>query len=585
MPMHLVVDASGRILSAGRTIRKVLETDDLVGCQLFDIVQVTKPRGTDSMDKFVKTKLRRMQFKSLGPAGVTLRAVSTDCNDDAMHFISTSIAADFVQVIEALGLKSGDFSPADSTIDLVFSMQMQTSVLNDARQLAQKINQAKVAAERSASTDELTGLANRRALIKELDTWLERMGADGPAFSVMQIDLDRFKLVNDTLGHLAGDTVLLHVAEVLRGVTGANDFVCRIGGDEFVVLLAAGRTHAEISHIARRIIDQISLPIPFEEQVCKIGASVGVTCPFSGTQSSAELLTEADLALYESKRNGRGRYYFFAENMRMRMNDLNRLSVEIGEALEREEFQPYFQPQIGLQDGRLIGCEMLARWHHPVRGILEPADFLFAADQANQLFRLDQFLMERSLEQIGRWTKAGLDCPGLSLNVTVTSLADHEFPDRLKWLCEASEIPPEMIGLEILESVILGGEQSGLVDRIQRLGDAGFRLILDDFGTDRASISYLRALSLDKIKIDRSFVAGIDRDLELQAMTGAMLDLASRLGIGTIAEGIETEAEARTLVELGCEAGQGFLLSRPLSTDAMTAWLAKRAGRDLSAVV
>lgn len=573
MPLYLVVDPEGIIRASGRTIPKLLECDNLVGRHLLDVLTITKPRGAGGVEKLAQSVSKRMRMESCGPMKVKLRAVAVPCADGGCFFISTAIAADVAKVVEELGLKNGDFSPADGTIDLVYAIQMQGSILEDARQMADKIGQAKDEAERRAMTDELTGLSNRRALIGEIDRQLAIMEGSEKPFAVLQVDLDRFKQVNDTLGHDAGDAVLLHVAAVLRSAAETCGFVSRIGGDEFVIVVNPDVSQVDLASMSKEIIDRISLPIPFGEHLCKIGASVGITRPSSARQTSAELLTEADLALYESKRNGRGRYYFFAKRMRTRMRDLTRLSTEIAEALEVGQFEPFFQPQVRLSDGALVGCEVLARWRHPERGILPPSQFLFAADQANLLHRLDQYMMEKAFDQVGQWVASGIEFPGMSVNVTATALADEGFLDRLKWMTDLAGLIPEMVGLEILESVILGDDDAGLVDRINRLGDAGFRIFLDDFGTDRASISNLRQLRLDKIKIDRSFVSGLDRDSELRLMSGAMIDLARRLGIGTIAEGVETEEEAAVLIELGCESCQGYLVSRPVDAVALAAWL------------
>jgi diguanylate cyclase (GGDEF)-like protein/PAS domain S-box-containing protein len=430
---------------------------------------------------------------------------------------------------------------------------------------------------RAALSDPLTGLPNRRGLTDHLG----RLAADADrTLAVMHVDLDRFKAVNDTLGHAAGDHVLLEAARLLRDETRADDLVARVGGDEFVVVVRGADPGGEAAEAAERLTRRLSEPMAFGEITCRIGASVGIALWRPSAQPDPErVLADADIALYEAKRAGRGRWRRFEPWMRRRAETAATLGQEIRAGLERDEFEAWLQPQVGLLDGRPRGFEALIRWRHPTRGLLRPDRFLFAAAEANLVARLDDRMMELAADALARLRAAGVPAPRVSVNVSADRLADPEVVDRVKWAVDAAGLSPSDFALEIVESVLLDETARRGGEAVRRLAAAGFAIELDDFGTGHAAISTLRALPVDRIKIDGGFVRGVDRDPELRTMAGAIVALGGNLGLEVVAEGVERDAERDVMAELGCAVAQGNLIGRPMPWPDVVAWHAAREAR------
>ncbi|RMH49018.1 MAG: EAL domain-containing protein [Alphaproteobacteria bacterium] len=434
---------------------------------------------------------------------------------------------------------------------------------------------------RAALTDPATGLRNRRGLAEDA----REMAANarpGQRLAVMHVDLDRFKAVNDTLGHEAGDHVLANCARILCSETRVGDIVARVGGDEFVIICRDVRDRERVAGIAQRLIRRLSEPVPFRDRVCQIGASIGVAMWDATEVPDPERpLADADIALYEAKRGGRGRFSFFEPAMRERVETGARLAEEIRRGLERGEFEPWFQPQVDLRDGALAGFEALVRWRHPERGLLGPDRFIGAAAEAGLLDRLDERMLEEVCAALTRLRRAGLPAPQVSVNLSQSRLADPGVIDQVKWTVDRAGLQPGDVALEILETVLLDDRAAHAAENIRRFAAAGFAIELDDFGTGHASISNLRNFPVHRMKIDRSFVAGVDQDHELRMMTGALARLGANLGLQVLAEGVETEGELVTVRALGCAWAQGFLIARPMPYVELTMWLRGRGSHPL----
>lgn len=438
--------------------------------------------------------------------------------------------------------------------------------ITDARERQEKL-------EHAARTDPLTGLANRRGLAARLEEIALRADAT-TRIAFMHVDLDRFKSVNDAIGHDAGDHVLQYCASVLRKETRGDDMVARVGGDEFVVVCAEASSDADIARMADRLVSRLAAPIPYGEKTCHTGASIGVAFWQPASEPDVQRrLTDADIALQQSKVEGRGRFHFFEDAMRSKALLSAELAQDIYEGLVRDEFEPFLQPQYDIDSGRIIGFEALIRWHHPRRGLLAPADFMFAAEEANLMDALDQRMLERSCALLAELSAAGIPDPRISINMSGTRLGDPKIVERIMATTGHFAVQPRQLVLEILETTLLDDRSAFVDENLRRLVDAGFALELDDFGTGHAAIANLRKYPLERIKIDRSLVAGIDRDVDLVMITSAITNLARSLGLKVLAEGVETEAELEMLQQIGCTCVQGYLYSRPMPLSRLLFWL------------
>ncbi len=428
-------------------------------------------------------------------------------------------------------------------------------------------------AEKLALTDELTGLPNRRAL-HELLHRTEVTGWPHERVAVMHVDLDKFKQINDTLGHAAGDAALRHATSAMASHTRQEDFLARVGGDEFVLVFFGDMPEETLAKRAEDLIADVSAPFVYLGKECNVGGSVGIA--FGAASEGIPLdryMNNADLALYSAKNAGRGTYRFFTPNLRTQYEETEELQAHIREGLETGQFEPFFQPQIEGRSGKIVGLESLARWHHPTRGLLTPFHFLDAAMDGGLLDQLDAQLVEKTFTAARGWLDSGLDIPQVSINVTAARLLEVDLVDTLCFAADKAGLDPTMIAVEILESAMIDNSSRQMIENIQNLSDAGFRVELDDFGTGHASISNLRNFKVDRIKIDRSFVKDVHLYSELAKITSAMIGLAHSLRVDALAEGVETPEERLVLNALGCDHIQGFGVSRPMPGGEIPSWI------------
>ncbi|MFU8851313.1 putative bifunctional diguanylate cyclase/phosphodiesterase [Micromonospora sp. SL1-18] len=434
---------------------------------------------------------------------------------------------------------------------------------------------ARIAEENAyaATHDALTGLSNRRHLLDEGTEQLTTQHAAGVTALVL-IDLNHFKEVNDTLGHGAGDRVLMQVADRLRGAARPDDLVARLGGDEFAVLLRGLPAPAVAAHRADTLLAALHEPIDLDGMRISVEASGGIAvAPASG--GMPELLRRADVAMYQAKRSGR-RTSTYAPTRDTA--DLGRLTLggELSRAVADHEFIVNFQPIVDLGSGEVIGAEALARWHHPTHGMIDPLRFIEAVERSGLLPAFAEAILDQALIAAGGWRAAGFDLP-VSVNVSPRSLLDARFPGAVLARLRAHDLPPDRLVLELTETLTLS--QLDVVDRVlSRLRDAGVRLALDDFGTGYSSLSLLSRIPVHELKIDRSFVTAMEGAAEAAAVIRSTLDLGRSLDLIVVAEGVENEPQRRALWELGCSAGQGHLFARPLPAGALLAALQRGAG-------
>ncbi len=421
--------------------------------------------------------------------------------------------------------------------------------------------------------DSLTGLPNRGLFLDRVEHALRRRGRADERLAVMLIDLDDFKLVNDTRGHAVGDALLVAVGERLRRSLRAGDTAARLGGDEFAVLAEGLRTDGEAGLLAERVLAALREPYEIGDEPMVACASVGVATSGWGAKA-AELLRQADLAMYAAKDAGKGTHEFFRPSLDDRMAARLQLRRDLERALERCEFVVHYQPVVLLGTGAIVGIEALVRWQHPSKGLVYPGEFIDAVEETDLAVPLGSWVLDRAVAQAATLRRGTAD-PALrvSVNVAPRQLRDPAFADMVAATLGRHGLPADALTLEITERM-LAGEDAAIVAALGAMRDLGVSLALDDFGTGYSALAYLRRFPVNELKIDRSFVAGIERSADDHALVEAIIRLAQTFGLGLIAEGIETVGQRDALTTLGCATGQGYLYSRPIPEDELARALA-----------
>jgi diguanylate cyclase (GGDEF)-like protein/PAS domain S-box-containing protein len=421
-----------------------------------------------------------------------------------------------------------------------------------------------------AVVDPLTGLPNRRSFIERLAEAQSAPGADHLA--VLFLDLDRFKVVNDSLGHGAGDRLLTEVGARLREAVRPTDLVARFGGDEFVALCRSVLDESRAVAIAERLAHAVSAPISVEGNDVYVTASIGIALA-DERLSPEDLLRAANTAMHRAKRWSRPNQVF---DEAMRVRSAERLTMEsaLHRALERDEFRLHYQPAVSLIDGRIVGVEALLRWEHPGRGLVLPAEFIPVAEESGLIVPIGRWVLEEACRQAERWRRFGRET-WLSLNLSAHQLTAPGLVEEVRVALEETSADPARLHLEITESALMEDTES--VDRVVRaLKDLGVRLSIDDFGTGYSSLAHLKRLAVDTLKIDRSFVDGLGREAEDTAIVMAVLGMARSLGLTVVAEGVETEEQLDALRDLGCTLAQGFFFARPEPPESVARRLSRQ---------
>ncbi|MFG1495477.1 EAL domain-containing protein [Saccharospirillum sp. HFRX-1] len=411
--------------------------------------------------------------------------------------------------------------------------------------------------------DHLTGLGNRVLFEEHMELAIARASRSNAQLAVLFMDLDRFKDVNDSLGHHIGDLLLTLVGDRLKRSVRKSDFVARIGGDEFTVLLDGINSADDVTQIVEKICAEVCRPAPISNTTLDVSVSIGVALYPKNGELPIELMQKADMALYESKALGPGRYHFFTENLQQRLMRGLELEKALREALADNEFELFFQPQIDIQTQQIAGLEALIRWHRPDGQLVSPDEFIPVAVRCGLIVPIGQWVIETACRLIGHWQKAGIHIP-MSVNVSPRQLKFNGFADHLIDCVQQHQLADGALEIELTEEVFI---DSGSVysKMMQRLKDAGIRIAIDDFGTGYSSMRYLRDLPLDRIKIDRSFVSGKGGpELSEPAITQSILSLAQGLQLEVVAEGVETAEQVDLLCQQGCRYFQGYHYYRPM---------------------
>lgn len=439
------------------------------------------------------------------------------------------------------------------------------------RRHKQKLVQTQQSLEHLSLHDALTGLPNRR--------FIDRLISEPPASDVegglalIHIDLDGFKEINDTRGHASGDAVLRVTALRLEEVLGASDVAARIGGDEFVVVARSSNPELAAKTLADSIIDVLSQPIVINDAECRIGASAGVAWQ-SGDEHIPQLLANADLALYEAKKAGRGRAEIFTDALRVAAVNSKVLADEFTRALDHDQIIAYFQPQFDAQTLELAGVETLARWNHPDRGLLSPDKFLDVAEDLGRSGDMDRLILRKALFEMTRWDTLGLDVPRISVNISARRLEDEKLIEELSTL----PIQSGRLCFELLETISFDGRDALLNDVIPRIKKLGIEVEIDDFGTGHASIVSLLRLQPRRLKIDRQIIMPIVTSPSQRQLVSSIIEIGRSQNIDIVAEGVETMKHVEILRDLGCQLLQGYALARPMSSGQFVEFCQARAG-------
>jgi len=469
-----------------------------------------------------------------------------------------------------------------SDLQLFATLANHASVAFENGRLVEQLRREANDRRYEALHDSLTGLANRSLFLQQVATLHSLLPEQRGQSAIMLMDLDRFKEVNDTLGHHNGDLLLREVASRLLATLRREDTVARLGGDEFAVLLPALPSVDEAIAAAERVVDELSRPFRLEELSVDVGVSIGIAISPDHGHDPTTLLQRADVAMYEAKAADKAVSLYSPDRDNYSPSRLT-MVAELREAIAAGELLVYHQPKARLEDGRVTGTEALVRWRHPDRGLIGPDEFIPMAEQTGLIVPLTSFMIEESLKHCRRWRADGYDL-GVSVNLAVRSLLDTDLPLWVSDMLAQVDVPGECLTLEITESGVMA-DPSRTISVLERLAAIGVKLSVDDFGTGYSSLSYLRRLPVHEVKVDRSFVFSMISDPGDATIVQSIIELGRNLGLRTVAEGVEDQLCWDHLRAIGCDEAQGYFLSRPIPAEAISRWLAQRDQFRLKAAV
>lgn len=454
--------------------------------------------------------------------------------------------------------------------DLGRSLQRLVAENRTVRESQQRIAQL-------ARRDALTGLPNRMAAREQFDSAVQAVRAQGGRLALLYVDLDQFKTVNDSLGHPAGDDLLRCIGQRLMSLLQPDDSVARLGGDEFLVLVRRGDDSDRVAEVAQGMLDAIAAPIELEGMELHGSGSIGVAiCPDDG-QDFDSLLKKADIAMYRAKDAGRNAFRFFDAQMNAHVAEHLQLVAWIRRALKQQQFEVYYQPQIDLDSGRVVGAEALLRWRHPEQGMISPARFIPVAEHSGQIVELGEWVLHQACRQAQVWRTQGLGDVVISVNMSPVQARRGDMERAVDDALQASGLPPALLELELTESLLID-ETDQLTAMLARLRSRGITFAIDDFGTGYSNLAYLKRFEVERLKIDQSFIRRLTVNPDDEAIVQAILQMAAALKLGVIAEGVEDDATLRRLFALGCRQGQGYHWSPAIPAARFEAFVRERHG-------
>jgi diguanylate cyclase (GGDEF)-like protein/PAS domain S-box-containing protein len=425
-----------------------------------------------------------------------------------------------------------------------------------------------------AHHDLLTGLPNRILFLDRLEMSMAQARRGGKSLAVMFLDLDRFKFVNDTLGHVIGDRLLQAVGQRLKHTLRDGDTLSRHGGDEFTILLPEIETRNDVDKVGGKVIHELKSPFMVDGNELYINGSLGVTVYPDDGETADELIKNADIAMYHLKNRGKGGHQFYSDDMEALFSQSLALEGDLRKAIDADQFVVFYQPQIDASSGQLVAMEALIRWNHPTRGFLSPVEFIAHAEDTGLIVPIGEWLLRKVCSDISEWRKKGLPEVQMAINLSALQIECRGFADSLISILDEYYLPGSCLEIEITENLLMK-EMENAIHKLRKLSAHGISIAIDDFGTGYSSLSYIHKLPIDTVKIDRSFVHEITPNNQDQSIIHAIIAMAKGLGLKTIAEGVESEYQRQVLVAAGCDRLQGYLFSRPMNSDQMKGYLGK----------
>ncbi len=531
--------------------------DELIGCPYFTIVH------DDDLDRAVYAfNERRSDNRATTNVEIRLKCKQ---NDQYRVFEDQHV----VTMLSAVGIY--EHCPPPSASDTQKKRYIGTYGV------ARDITERKLAEETitfQALHDHLTQLPNRQLFRDRLDLAITQAKRNGGVLAVIFIDLDRFKLVNDTYGHAEGDELLRKVTSRLKNCMRAGDTLARQGGDEFTVLLPELHSAENATIIATKITDDFMTPYYVKGNEFRATASMGIAVFPRDGETADILLRNADIAMYKAKANGKNGFKFFSPEINSSYQDRIALENDLRQAVSRREFELYFQPQVNIRNRRVVGMEALIRWRHPLHGLLNPSGFIELAEETGLIVAISDWVLTEAFCQLAKWRAAGFLDLRLAINISPLEFERNDVVERIFSHLSGNGIPGEFVEIEITENLLLN-DTPGVVEKMRLLRDRGVRIAIDDFGTRYSSLNYLRSFPISAIKIDQSFVRDLSDKQSTLPIINAIVGIARGFGLHLVAEGIETRAQLKILSDLGCDEMQGFLFSRPVPAAAVKELLVK----------